>query len=160
GCLILEDGEECPTDSGFKDLDGEPKVYKRGNGTQESPVEEKRLTHNYESLVRSNDTVFDCSPIAHFSIDRDGNLATANSKARVAFGISNHDLGKPFQDLEISYRPIELRSLIEQSLKKNKLIVSSRVPRHLAGRTQFFDVFVQPMIDERSERVGVCVQFD
>ena len=31
------------------------------------------------------------------------------------FGLTAHDLGRPFHDLEISYRPVELRSLIERA---------------------------------------------
>jgi two-component system CheB/CheR fusion protein len=87
-------------------------------------------------------------------------LATANSKARIIFGITPNDYGKPFQDLEISYRPIELRSLIDQIAKKNSPIVVTRIPRHTSGKTQFFDVYVQPMIESDGDRIGVCVQFD
>ena len=40
------------------------------------------------------------------------------SKARLVFSLSPKDVGRPLQDLEISYRPIELRSLIEQALRR------------------------------------------
>ena len=45
---------------------------------------------------------------------RSGYLMLANDRARTLFGLTADDLGRPFQDLELSYRPVELRSLIEQ----------------------------------------------
>ena len=44
-----------------------------------------------------------------------GCLALANEQARDAVRPRPADLGRPFQDLELSYRPLELRSLIEQA---------------------------------------------
>ena len=47
-------------------------------------------------------------------------LLCANDRARAEFNLSVQDLGRPLQDLEISYRPLELRSLIEQSLSERR----------------------------------------
>ena len=38
--------------------------------------------------------------------------ASINNAARALFGIKAADVGKPLQDLELSYRPVDLRSLI------------------------------------------------
>jgi two-component system CheB/CheR fusion protein len=53
--------------------------------------------------------IFDVSPTAQFVIDANGVLAVFNERARTQFGIVPSDLGRPFQDLEVSYRPVERR---------------------------------------------------
>lgn len=65
--------------------------------------------------MRLCDEVFEYLPIAQIVIEINGNLALANRQAQRLFNISNQDLGRPLQDLEISYRPAELRSRIEQA---------------------------------------------
>jgi PAS domain-containing protein len=55
---------------------------------------------------------FDASPHAQFVIDSNGFLALFNERARSLFGLAPSDLGKPIQDLDLSYRPVELRSRI------------------------------------------------
>ena len=47
-------------------------------------------------------------------VDAGGYLTLANQRARTLFRLSVDDLARPFQDLEISYRPLELRSKIQQ----------------------------------------------
>ncbi len=47
-------------------------------------------------------------------IDETGAVALANVPARQLLGIVDGDIGRPFQDLPISYRPIELRGPIEE----------------------------------------------
>ncbi len=58
---------------------------------------------------------FRVSPIAQLVIDADGTVALGNEPLHKLFGFSGHDLGRPLQDLEISFRPVELRSLIEEA---------------------------------------------
>jgi two-component system CheB/CheR fusion protein len=55
-------------------------------------------------------------------VDFNGNLALANTSARSMFGINLLDLGHPLQDLEISYRPLELRSHIDQIYSERRLL--------------------------------------
>ena len=43
-----------------------------------------------------------------------GYLMMANSLARALFNLRSDDVGRPFQNLEISYRPLELHSKIQQ----------------------------------------------
>ena len=56
-------------------------------------------------------------------IDRTGNLVLANERARAAFGLVASDLGRPLQDLELSYRPVELRSLIDEVRMEHDTVV-------------------------------------
>src|SRR3954468_8977068 len=60
------------------------------------------------------DASFEKSGVAQFVVTRRGLLALANERARALFRLAPGDVGRSFHDLELSYRPLELRSLIEQ----------------------------------------------
>src|SRR5262249_47192393 len=74
--------------------------------------------HNGPSKLR--DSAFEAAPVAQIAIDMGGHLIAANEKARTTFGITIRDLGKLIQDLEISYRPLELRSGLEQAYESRR----------------------------------------
>src|SRR5262245_57969575 len=66
-----------------------------------------------ETLMR--DAGFESAPIAQLVVDRDGTLTLANMQARKLFNLAQRDVGKSFKDLEVSYRPVELRSQIDRA---------------------------------------------
>jgi two-component system CheB/CheR fusion protein len=47
-------------------------------------------------------------------VENNGAVALANMPARLLLGVGQADIGRPFQDLPISYRPIELRGPIDE----------------------------------------------
>ena len=59
--------------------------------------------------------VFLTSPVAQLVITSDGLVALINQQAEALFGVSSRDVGRPFRDLDISYRPVELRKYIDQA---------------------------------------------
>ena len=56
---------------------------------------------------------FDAAPIAQILLDRDGVLVHANRAARDLLNLNPRDHGRPLKDLELSYRPVELRGHLE-----------------------------------------------
>jgi two-component system CheB/CheR fusion protein len=63
--------------------------------------------------LRMLEAVADSANTAYLVVDADGRLVFANTAARRMIDIGEADLGRPFQDLPISYRPTELRSRID-----------------------------------------------
>src|SRR5207253_2187736 len=59
------------------------------------------------------DAGFEAAPVAQILLGPEGHLVGANTQARLLFGLSQRDIGVLMQDLEFSYRPVELRSKIE-----------------------------------------------
>jgi two-component system CheB/CheR fusion protein len=57
----------------------------------------------------------DASPIAHVVVDQNGFVTAVNQLARRMFGLAATDVGRPLQDLELSYRPTDLRSALERT---------------------------------------------
>lgn len=54
-------------------------------------------------------------PVVQLAVDLNGRLRVANAAAESLFNLRPRDVGgRPFQDLEVSFRPVELRSRIEQ----------------------------------------------
>jgi len=55
-------------------------------------------------------------------IDEGGAVVLANTPARNLLGVGEADIGRPFQDLPISYRPMELRGPIEEVFRHRRHI--------------------------------------
>ena len=117
---------------------------------------------NGNDLMRNDrlrDLALEELPVPRIVIDASGTLAMANQKARVAFSINPKDIGRPLQDLEISYRPVELRSLIEQAYAERRVVTQTSVERRFAdGERQYLDVVVAPLFDNGNPQ-GVGVTF-
>jgi two-component system CheB/CheR fusion protein len=55
------------------------------------------------------EAAFEATATAQVVLDADGVLMMASTSARRMFNLGVTDLGRPIQDLELSYRPVELR---------------------------------------------------
>jgi PAS domain-containing protein len=98
--------------------------------------------------IRLRELAFDLAPIAQIVVDKNGFLVLLNDQARSLFGLSTKDLSRPFQDLEISYRPTELRSLIERAYTERCPVSINNVERYLSNaEIQYFDVRIVPLLD-------------
>jgi two-component system CheB/CheR fusion protein len=59
---------------------------------------------------------------ALLAVDEMGVVVLANLPARALLGVGESDIGRPFQDLPISYRPMELRGPIEEVFRSRRAI--------------------------------------
>jgi two-component system, chemotaxis family, CheB/CheR fusion protein len=100
-------------------------------------------------------------PIAQLVIDRSGRLVAANIRAETLFNLRPRDVGRPFQDLEVSYRPVELRSLIENVISEQRSIELTDIVWHRApgAEPSVYDATVVPLYRNTDEPVGVGVSF-
>jgi two-component system CheB/CheR fusion protein len=109
---------------------------------------------------RVRESAFEASPVAQIAVDAAGTLALANREAQRLFALSRADYGRPLQDLEISYRPVELRSLIERAYQDGKPVCADGVERlGPDGQVQQLDVEVAPLPDAGDGMIGVSVAF-
>jgi two-component system CheB/CheR fusion protein len=106
------------------------------------------------------DLAFETGPWAKILVDGAGTVVQINRQARVMFGLSPRDEGRPLRDLEVSYRPAELRSLIEQAYSSGRPVRLNAVERSLGpDDLQYLDLQVQSMIAQDGEPVGAVVIF-
>ncbi|AFY83961.1 CheR family methyltransferase [Oscillatoria acuminata] len=111
--------------------------------------------------IRLLEAAFNAIPLAQIIVDSDSNLVLANQLARSRFGIDRQDLGRRFQDLEISYRPVELRSQIERVYKEgNSILVSDVIRTWSDGSVQYLDIEISPLQQNTSAPLGVSITFN
>jgi two-component system, chemotaxis family, CheB/CheR fusion protein len=110
--------------------------------------------------TRVRDGAFDLAPVAQVVIDRGGLVVAANQHARGLFGLVTNDVGRPLQDLEISYRPIELRAAIEQAYAERRAIgLGTVLWSPSSGDQRRLDVSVTPVLSESGALLGSSVTF-
>jgi two-component system CheB/CheR fusion protein len=110
--------------------------------------------------MRLHESALDAVPIAQLVVDVNGALVLANERARSLFAITSADLGRPIQDLKLSYRPVEIRSCIDQAYSERLPVVLRDVEWHSpAGETHWLDVQVMPLIDSSADLMGAAIAF-
>jgi two-component system, chemotaxis family, CheB/CheR fusion protein len=98
----------------FTPIDLKRRVFRKvGRPTLRDRVQV--MAHDMNSSVHPadislRDAAFELAPGAQLVVARDGALAMANDAARRMFGLGANDIGRQLSDLEISYRPVELRT--------------------------------------------------
>ena len=109
---------------------------------------------------RLRDASWDTSPLAQIVVDANGRLVVANERARTLFNLGALDFGRPFQDLEISYRPTDLRSMIDQAHAGRKPLVVRNIEWPLrGGDIRWIDVQAAPLYAS-GQVAGVAISFD
>jgi two-component system, chemotaxis family, CheB/CheR fusion protein len=110
--------------------------------------------------IRMRELAFNAVPVSQLVVDMNGRVVLASAVARARFGIAPTDIGKPLQDLEISFRPLELRSLIQQAYAERAPVAVPQVKRtRSGGAAEFYEVQVTPLQDDDKHTVGATVSF-
>jgi two-component system CheB/CheR fusion protein len=106
------------------------------------------------------DVAYDAASPAQIMVSEARVLILANREARAFFGLGDSDLGRPIQDLELSYRPVELRSRIDQALsEKREIVVPDVAWTSPTGTDLILDVRVLPVLTLGGELRGVNIAF-
>jgi two-component system CheB/CheR fusion protein len=118
------------------------------------------MNNHFVGHVRLREAAFDSIPVAQIVLDLNGNVSLINQEARTIFGLHPQDVGRPFQDLDLSYRPVELRSRIEQVYTDLRAQHLTNIERNLAdGKTQCLDVHLVPLLDTDGAPLGMSIAF-
>ncbi|WP_419997172.1 PAS domain-containing protein [Streptomyces boninensis] len=115
--------------------------------------------HTATRTRQLRDLILDAAPGATLGIDGAGQVVLINNHARVEFGLTANDIGRPFQDLEISYRPVELRSLMEQAMHERRTLRVNGAERRVGEDVQYYDIVVQPLIGPSGQPEATNITF-
>jgi two-component system CheB/CheR fusion protein len=127
-------------------------VAQTGGVDQDQPLGHRQL--------RVRELAHDLSPVAQLTLDADGSLAGANLLARGAFHLAVADIGKPLRDLEVSYRPIELRANIARAAQERKAVAVRNVVHELGdGSIRRYDVEIAPIVGDGNKALGTSITF-
>jgi two-component system CheB/CheR fusion protein len=100
------------------------------------------------------------SPVAQVVLDAGERVVSINERARSLFGIHESDAGRPLRDLQISYRPVELRSVIERAvLERHTVGVKDVEWRGNSGEVRWLDLTVTPVLVGGDRIHGILVTF-
>src|SRR5262247_2742991 len=118
------------------------------------------LNNHFVGYLRLRDAAFDAVPVAQVVLDLNSNLLLINQEARTIFGLVPHDVGRPFYELDLSYRPVELRSRIEQVYTEHRAQHLTNIERPLPeGQTQTLDISLMPLVDTDGTTLGMSITF-
>ena len=102
---------------------------------------------------------FDEAQVPLLLVDADGVVVMANAKVRELFGLREDDVGKPLQDLELSYRPVELRAPIREALENRRPVqLRAEMPSPAGGSRVNLNIEISPL-GSGDEPMGVSVSF-
>jgi two-component system CheB/CheR fusion protein len=98
-------------------------------------------------------------PLAQVVVAADGNVAVVNRQAEFLFGLSTRDVGRPFRDLELSYRPLELRRYIEQAQTERRTVRVPNVGLSRGPEHMVLEVQISPLVGNAATVLGVSLAF-
>jgi len=111
--------------------------------------------------LRARELATEGAPFPQIVIDAIGVLVSANQPARDMFGVPVTDIGRALKDLQLSYKPVDLRTPIDRVTRDRQptMMRSVEIKGGADGTTGFFDVHVAPLVDEDGSLVGTAVNF-
>jgi two-component system CheB/CheR fusion protein len=159
GNLIVGKGEVIPPRHGLQTIENEQCIYRKmiSSRLQFGDLPDLVTDPNMRGTALEQVALDSCGP-AQIVIDAFGAIAVANLKARTTFGITPADIGKPLQDLELSYRPLELRSLIEKVVREQAQVHVPEVTKMTVDGPIKLEVYIKPLL-ETGKLVGTSVQY-
>jgi two-component system, chemotaxis family, CheB/CheR fusion protein len=98
-------------------------------------------------------------PLARLVVDASRFLVDANRRAEELFSIGPADMGRPLQDLELSYRPLELRGPLDRAFEEGEAVNAGRVEWGEAGKERVYEVEVAPIALTGAAPSGAAITF-
>lgn len=146
----------------FTPLDLKRRVFQKlpvGGSRERGPLISSVGDAPTDTEGRLREMLFQESTVAQIVVDSAGRLALTNERARQLFRLNTRDIGRPLQDLEISYRPVELRSCIDRAYTERRPIAAQGVVYlPLPGEILSLDTLVTPLLDGGAV-LGVGISF-
>jgi two-component system CheB/CheR fusion protein len=106
------------------------------------------------------ESIIDAGPVAYLAVDQGGTLIFSNVAARRLLAVDAADIGRPFQDLSISYRPAELRSLIEEANRERRPVHVENLAYHRSGGEALrLSIDVMPLADFEGGVLATLIAF-
>ncbi|SHT84762.1 CheR methyltransferase SAM binding domain-containing protein [Mycobacteroides abscessus subsp. abscessus] len=150
----------------FTPLDLKNRIFRKAVGSHTSLERYDPAATLYErhgelnGLTTVRDLAFRASPVAQIVVTGDDTVAMINQQAETSFGLSARDIGRLLRDLEISYRPVELRSYIEQAKVERRSARIQDVQWQRAGaEAVWFEIHINPLVDADNGLLGVSIVF-
>jgi two-component system CheB/CheR fusion protein len=149
----------------FAAVDIESRVFRKASGSNAGrdrfDASTAMVRHgDMPGLNPVRDLAFRANPVPQIVVTGDDTIAMVNERAEQIFGLSVRDIGRLLRDLEVSYRPLELRAYIEQAkIERRSLLIQDVQWQRMGGEAGFYEVHINPLIDADNGLVGVSIAF-
>ncbi len=165
GILMLGKAETLLSHSVLFDaIDRKRRIFQKLSSSRGRPVAPERFQiaggdlDMFQQPIDLHAAALDSVPFPALLIDHTGRLVDANESARKMFSLAPRDYGQLLQDLEVSYRPVELRSPIAQAYAERRSVRIAGVRVGSGDATRSLDVDVVPLY-RGSDSLGVGIFF-
>jgi two-component system CheB/CheR fusion protein len=118
--------------------------------------EDAALAQRYADL---RDAAASVGPVARLVVDTSRFLVDSNNLADDLFSIGPADIGRPLQDLEVSYRPLELRDPLDRAFAQAQPINAGRVEIGDPGEERIYEVEITPVGGKGEGANGATITF-
>ena len=163
GYMMLGKAEALHSRSSlFEPYDVSRRIFVRNHGMYVEPRMARRAPPLPERDADSElrETAFEQARLAQIIVGLDGHVSAINHAARAMFGLDASDVGRPLRDLQISYKPLDLRSLIDQVEAERRHVLTQNVIWTTADATaRHLDVQISPLISQGGAHAGVSISF-
>jgi two-component system CheB/CheR fusion protein len=149
----------------FTPVNLESRIFRKATGSHTAAnqfdASAAMLRHgDLPGLDPIRELAFRASPVAQIVVTGADTVAMVNQQAEVTFGLSSRDVGRLLRDMELSYRPLELRSYLEQAKGERRAALIQDVEWKRPGSdTTWFEIHVNPLVDAENGLVGISVVF-
>lgn len=138
-----------------------PKVTPRDRMVALAQAGDDAAADELGRYVRLREAAFGATPHAQLVIDHEQYLALANERAQTLFDLAPPDFGRPFRDLEVSYRPADLRSAIDQAKRERRTIVLEDTKFTRPDQEpRYFDISITQLQNNGDRFIGVSISFE
>lgn len=168
GVLFLGKAEMLLNHTGtFEPVDVSRRFFRKmahpGDGS-DGPVRSQHLVPRQapeEDVALLRHEAFMTNPAAQLAIDATERLALVNHQAASLFGLTDADVGRPFHDLEVSYRPAELRTPLTTIRERRMPVWLRDVEWHRPPNERLYlDIQLVPLADSHGRYLGSVIVFN
>ncbi|HET7694822.1 MAG TPA: CheR family methyltransferase [Vicinamibacterales bacterium] len=169
GCLVLGRAEMLFTQSAlFQPIDLKRRIFRTtltsARHRDRQPAlgangREDAVPQQPDPTVRLRQLAFEAGQDPQIVIDAAGIVVGVNGAARRQFGLGAAEIGTPLHQLELSYRPAELRAHIERAGDERHEVQIRGVAWDRPGGTRYYDVSFAPLVGEEGTLLGTRVSF-
>jgi len=120
----------------------------------------KEATNHIARQLRVRELTTEGTPYPQIVVDAAGILISANQPARLLFTIPADDLGRSLKDLELSYKPVDLRTPIDRINRERRPVSMPSVEiKRRDGTPGLYDIHAAPLIDDDDSLVGIVINY-
>jgi two-component system CheB/CheR fusion protein len=113
-----------------------------------------------EDVGEFRDLMVESEPVARIVVSDSGDVLLVNNLARDTFGLDGEIVGRPLRDLEVSYRPVDLRSMIDRAIETRLTVREHSVPwREGPSGDRHLDIEVVPLFSGSGTLIGAGISF-